>query len=116
MAQEILAAPGLKEAVMEQLKAVAGEERPWEQVGYEKIARTNGIVIRLQRYAPHSPLSRVCRVAWYDFFMHDRSILHASVKTDSESRGVVAMVPLVLGICCEAYPHFFAGLPLCGIG
>jgi len=30
--QEILGAPGLQEAVMQQLKAVAGEERPWEQV------------------------------------------------------------------------------------
>ena len=30
--QEILAAPGLRNAVMEQLKVVAGEERPWEQV------------------------------------------------------------------------------------
>lgn len=30
--QEILAAPGLKTAVMEQLKLAAGEERPWELV------------------------------------------------------------------------------------
>lgn len=30
--QEMLGAPGLERAVMDQLKAVAGEERPWEQV------------------------------------------------------------------------------------
>lgn len=30
--QDILATHGVKEAVMEQLKACASEERPWEQV------------------------------------------------------------------------------------
>ena len=36
--QEILAAPGLRNAVMEQLKVVAGEERPWEQVRRDGLA------------------------------------------------------------------------------
>eukprot|EP00752_Nemacystus_decipiens_P009084 g8111.t1 len=47
--KEILAAPGLREAVMEQLKAVAGEERPWEQVGmvimkFEPFTTSNGLI------------------------------------------------------------------------
>ncbi|CAN0310844.1 unnamed protein product [Pylaiella littoralis] len=47
--KEILAAPGLKKAVMEQLKLAAGEERPWEQVGvvimkFEPFTTSNGLI------------------------------------------------------------------------
>ncbi|CAM9480284.1 unnamed protein product [Hapterophycus canaliculatus] len=47
--KEILAASGLKQAVMEQLKAVASEGRPWEQVGdvimkFEPFTTSNGLI------------------------------------------------------------------------
>ncbi|CBJ32681.1 long chain acyl-CoA synthetase [Ectocarpus siliculosus] len=47
--KEILGAPGLERAVMDQLKAVAGEERPWEQVGsvimkFEPFTTSNGLI------------------------------------------------------------------------